>query len=349
MKIQDRSPAPQIDVRNSWALDMVCGLDRTAAGLAADYLLASPRRRQVVHAALSSMVRPPHTLADAVGLLDIALPERALRHLLEGREAEVIERHFGHCPAGYLRALGHIGNYPEPLEFYADLFSVFADRQHVSIVRALSHLDKISQDALDLVRMLPDAWRKPVLVAKLGSAREARKFVRAIDLIQRWCPAATDDAITASIETLSGKRSVARIIARWMNRVEFSRGPLQDSHQIRMIENGDDLQRAALAMQNCMRDQIDDILAQTASFYEIKGAGMPVVVRFLRSSIGSPWTYDDTYVQGNLSVPPNIRHSTEQILLQHGIATERRGEATSADIEHIRQYLWAARYDVEDV
>lgn len=237
-----------------------------------------------------------------------------------------------------------MGERPEVPTFYLDLFNIMTDPAEASIARALRHLDKVRQEQIDVIRVLPEGWRQPGLVRKLHTYRDARSFVRSVSLIRRWCPAATDEALNASIAAIANEGSIAVFVARWVRRVEFARGPIADNARIKLIKNGHELHRLARSMRNCLRDQIDEILARTASFYLIDGLGEPVVVRFLRPTPAHQWTYDDAYLRHNAKVEPDLRRAVEDILERNGIDTLPDGDATSADIKALREYLWAARY-----
>ena len=337
-----------IEIAKGWALDVACLFDKASPGFTAGYLRSGHRRRQIIHAAFAAMPSVARAVGQAkpVGAVEIpSLDELDL--LLRGREEVVIARHFGACPPGFLTALAKTGTQPELPPFYADLIAIMADRQDRTIARALAHLDRIDQERIEIVRILPDAWRLPGLIVKLRSLQDARKFLRSIELIRQWCPAASHGAIEAGIQRLSREGSVAKFIAGWVHRAAFPEGPIRSSDTIEQIREGTELERMGRRMRNCLRDQIEGILSNTSCFYLVRDLAEPVIVHINRPSRQSDWVLEDVYVRNNLPVTTSLRRATEAILIEHGFNPQPGRDATSNDIRAIQDYLWSAQYDRE--
>src|SRR3546814_11357392 len=82
----------------------------------------------------------------------------------------------GSCPSGLRGALKRIGQRPEEPLFYDELFSIFANSAHKSLMHALRHAKRIDAKVVQTARMLPENWRYPALVEKLGGPDGARNF-----------------------------------------------------------------------------------------------------------------------------------------------------------------------------
>jgi hypothetical protein len=337
---------PDIDINNGWALNVATAFDVVAPGFAGGYLRASPRRRQVIHAALAQMPSISKTAERPIpgGAIDPIDPAEVWA-LLTGRERSVIDRYYGECPAGFLRALGKLGAGAHWPNFYRRLFSVFDGTDCADTARALAHLDRIDDDRLTVAKLLPPQWCLPGVIAKLDNPDHARKFLRSLHLIRQWCSDATDAAIDDGIRRIGRDGSPAKFIAGWVRRSTFGSGPLSDSDALRQIRHAPDLERTGVRFRNCLKDQIGDILARTSVFYVTVSLSKPVIIHLQRDQADAPWVLEDFYIRNNRPLPEELREQAEQVLRNHGFDPHQRYARTRSEIETIKAYLWDAEWE----
>lgn len=177
---------------SGWVLQPLVQLDRHRPGVLAEIVGARSRKRQAIYAALAAgaLDRAEDVSRALLGPTacwhGAVWPALLAEGLLTADPRAVVAGAYGTAPDGFLTLLSRAG--PEPLRqtTYARLHAIYADRRQRRPQQALSAAEKLTDNLVDIVEILPDEALRPAVIGACRRPDDARIVAHCVHLaIQR--------------------------------------------------------------------------------------------------------------------------------------------------------------------
>ena len=168
-----------------WVLQPLLQLDRHRPGLLAEVTAARTRKRQAIYAALATgALKRPQAYADLLGTSQSwhgAVWPALLAEALIITDPKVLVSTALECsPDGYLTLLARAGPAPLQEDAYARLHAIYVDPRQRRRQRVLSDSEKLTDELLDVVLILPEEALRANVVRACRSAEDAHTVAFAV-------------------------------------------------------------------------------------------------------------------------------------------------------------------------
>lgn len=297
-----------------WATESLVRLDDLAPGLLRRLLTSSPLTRQACFLVLAERVGHAASTEAA---------ERALaRSIRDGRAREVIRLGVGAVSDGLLGALLRVG--PAPMSTptsHLRLCRLFLSPAHSRAAEALRYAPRITEQTLEIIDALDPRWLHSETLKRLRTRADAEAFNDAVELAQRVCSAASDEAVHAAISNLQRGVPLTSVTMRFIRRADrFPSQPRVPHPDIRPLVSAHDLLEVSRRYENCVRHHLSNALDGKVAFAEFRDEA---VLEFFPLSSGG-WLLNSVNVAQNALVPELLEaearracHSAEVPFVDH--------------------------------
>jgi hypothetical protein len=258
--------------------DLFVSLDKVDPGFLGWIIRLPESRRQVAYAILSNVGAEflrPNRQGQKPALPNheqlIAL-RPVLKDMRELRPRDLLGRHFGSCPDGYLGALRKTECGPQGVLYYPRLYTVFTDPEHKQIAKVIRQLQSMDMARLKILFALDPIFLWPKFCSIVRDAQQAADLSVALVMIRQIIEEeASNEALTASIRSIGENTSVARWVESWLHRAKHIAYPRLDlGSEWVALDTGAKMTEAGLRFQNCLRDtdRIADVLKGRVYYFE---------------------------------------------------------------------------------
>jgi hypothetical protein len=265
----------------------------------AAYFAAEPARRRAIR-----LIADRGPVRDAADLAE-PLATQSMRRLLT--------TYLPQAPAGLPEALRRIVGDPwEPAQF-AQLFSLL--REGGDGAKVLRHAQEISRELVGVLATLPDALRRPRIVACLPSPALARLAVSAA----KKASERADQTLGRIADRLERARSTPSLFRMLIDEIGIERlapPPIPGTDWLVPIASAQQIRSAALRFENCLEGRIPWLLAGRGAYYEALGAE-PAVVEIVRDAAGL-WAVGEIRGHANADVSQALLVRIRTHLETHG-------------------------------
>jgi hypothetical protein len=245
--------------------------EANAPSLLRRILQSSNLVRQAIYAALAfDHVEQAHhpvlrSTASATEMSDLSLLLRS------GRASEIIASVYGIVPQGFLAALERCGASPLRPASYVRLFMIFASGD-VSKAKALRHIDKITDQSIQVVEELLPILLDGKVVSRMMSRAQVRDINESVTFIKRVCSRASDAAVEQAIRNLEPHSKIETIIARFVKRADrFPPQPLDADDEIAPLDTVKALTFASYRYRNCLNRHVGRAITGSVAYAEFRG------------------------------------------------------------------------------
>lgn len=258
--------------------DLIVSLDIVDPGFLGWIMRLPEGRRQLIYAVLTTVgaefLRPIRQSQEP------ALPNHeqlialcpVLKDMRELRPRDLLRRHFGSCPDGYLGALRKTEGGPQGRLYYQRLYTVFTSPEHKQIAKVVRQLQSMNAERLKILFALHPIFLWPRFCSKIRDAQQAADLSAALIMIRQITgEEASDDALATSIRSIGENTSVSQWVAGWLSRAKHIAYPQLDlGSEWAPLDTGAKMTEAGLRFQNCLRDtdRIIDVLKGRVYYFE---------------------------------------------------------------------------------
>jgi hypothetical protein len=270
----------------------------------APYFAAEPPRRRATQLIAASSRDEPARLREP-------LPFWSLRRLFAAYRPD--------APAGLAEALRKLEGPAWSATDYARLQDVL--RENGVGAKTLRHAEKVTRHGLAILATLPDALRRPRIIAQVPLPAAAHLIARAA---KRACDLSDARAAALLANRLERARSTNSLFAMLIDEIGLEKlapPPLPGTDWLKPLASVADIESAALRFENCLRARIPWLLAGKGAYYEVVGAIRgkvePAIVEIVRDVAGL-WLIGEVRGFANAAISQRLMADIRAHLLAHG-------------------------------
>lgn len=184
--------------------------------------------------------------------------------------------------------------------------------------KTIRHAAVIDHRLLGVLEALPDALRRPRIVALLPCASHAGLASQAARMASKGIPM---DQLADRLERARSAASLFRMLVDAIGLERLAPPPIPGADWLRPVANQEAIRAIALRFQNCLVGRIPALLAGEATYYEVLGEE-PAVVEIVRDASGL-WVVGEIRGHANCMVSNGLRQQICAHLAEHGAGRGR--------------------------
>ncbi|GGK46130.1 hypothetical protein [Salinarimonas ramus] len=194
--------------------DLIVAIDGLDAGFLGFVLRLSNGRQQAAFAVLSRHLPPIRERKPSLDHLTSVLPFAADVRRLHPRD--LIEKHLGSCPDGFVGALAKTKRGPQGSAYYARLHRALSDPASEEVAKVIRQADWLDHHRLDALLTLDPVFLCPRFALKVRCRNHAEDLNTALRLFKANVPGVTESDLRASVQaSINGP---SRWVLRWLRR-----------------------------------------------------------------------------------------------------------------------------------
>ncbi len=217
------------------------------------------------------------------------------------------------CPDGLVAVLGKIGGRVLPRQRYRVLLELLAEPKGAKV---LWHAEHVRPALIDTLSAIAPPFRLPRLMLALETRADVESLRYAIRVIRRLYPTVPDRQIAASLRLVSDRDGLGDWFEGWLNRAPLPNSPWEGSSLLQPLATASALREAAIRYQNCLDEQILNVLSGRRFYYAWIGPTPAVIA--LRSDPFLGWVVGEMHGAANRPVSGAVRAAILEAFEKHG-------------------------------